>query len=65
LPQLSERLIVYGALHDLDDDRPVGVALAVQMPSRGALATLLGHGRAGLGGYGDVGIHDWQFGGRR
>ncbi len=64
-PQLRERLIVYGALRDLDDEKLAGVALAVQVPTREALDPLLGDGLAGLADYGDVGVHDWEFGGRR
>ena len=64
-PQLRERLIVYGALRNLDDEELAGVALAVQVPTREALDALLGDGLAGLADYGDVGIHDWEFGGRR
>ncbi len=64
-PQLRERLIVYGELRNLDDEEPAGVALALQAPTREAVDALLGDGRAGLTVYGDVGIHDWEFGGRR
>ncbi|MGI8610574.1 MAG: YciI family protein [Candidatus Dormibacteria bacterium] len=64
-PQLRERLIVYGALRDLVDEEVAGVALAVQVPTREALDPLLGDGLAGFADYGDVGIHDWEFGGRR
>jgi uncharacterized protein YciI len=65
VPQLRERLIVYGALRDLEEDERAGVALAVQVPTRDALDALLADGLAGLADYGEVGIHDWQFGGRR
>jgi hypothetical protein len=64
-PQLRERLIVYGALRNLDNEELAGVALAVQVPTREALDALLGDGLAGLADYGDVVIHDWEFGGRR
>lgn len=64
-PQLRERLIVYGALQDLDDEELAGVALAVQVLTREALDALLADGLAGLADYGDVGIHDCEFGGRR
>lgn len=63
-PQLRGRLIVYGALRDLDDEELAGVALAVQVPTRKSLDALLGDGTR-LAEYGDVGIHDWEFGGRR
>lgn len=64
-PRLRERLIVYGALRDLDDEDPAGVALAVQVRTRPALDTLLGDGLPGYADYGDIRIHDWEFGGRR
>jgi uncharacterized protein len=64
-PQLRERLVVYGALRDLDTEEIAGVALAVQVPTRAALDALLGDGRAGIADYGNVAIHDWEFGGRR
>ena len=63
--ELRERLIVYGELRNLDTEEPAGVALAVQVPMRESLDALLGDGRAGLADYGNVGIHDWEFGGRR
>ena len=62
---LRDRLIVYGALHNLHDDSSLGVALAVQAPTRQALDTLLGDGLTCLHHDGDVEIHDWVFGGRR
>jgi uncharacterized protein YciI len=61
-PALRDRVIVHGRLGHLDDDRPVGVALAVQAPSREVLDTMLAE--AGLGGD-RVDVHDWEFGGRR
>jgi uncharacterized protein YciI len=64
-PELRERLILYGELRNLADDRPVGVALAVQAPTREALDALLGQARAGHARFNDVEIHDWEFGGRR
>jgi len=64
-PELSERLILYGELRNLNDDEPAGVALAVQAPTREALDALLGDARAGLADCHDVEIHDWEFGGRR
>lgn len=48
--------IVHGELFALDDGRPAGVALALQAPSRKAVAALVGDGAR---------IHDWEFGGRR
>ncbi len=62
--ELRERLIVYGELRNLDKEEPAGVAMAVQVPTREALDPLLGDGRAGLVDYGEVKIHDWEFGRR-
>lgn len=64
-PELRERLILYGELRNVDDDEPVGVALAVQAPTREALDALLGQAREGHARCNDVEIHDWEFGGRR
>lgn len=64
-PELRDRLIVYGALTTLDGADPVGVALAVQAPDRGAVNALIEDERAGLGAFSDVEVHDWEFGGRR
>jgi hypothetical protein len=59
LPDLTalpgERLIVHGDLLTPDEARPVGVALALQAPTRQAVEALLR----------DVETHDWEFGGRR
>ncbi len=63
--ELCERLIVYGELRNLDIEEPAGVALAVQVPTREALDSLFGDRRAGLVDFGEVRIHDWEFGGRR
>ena len=62
--RLRDLLVVYGALGTLDD-RPAGVALAVQVASRGALEALLADPSLGLSGFGTVEVHDWEFGGRR
>ena len=64
-PELRDRLILHGALRNLDDDGPAGVALAVQAPTREALDALLVDTRAGLAGCHDVETYDWEFGGRR
>jgi len=61
---LGERLVLYGAVSALDDAEPVGVALAVQAPSRQALAALLEGARMERETL-DIEIHDWEFGGRR
>ncbi len=63
--ELLARLILYGALTALDDAEPVGVALALQAPDREAVDALIGDGRLGLGGFSEVEIHNWEFGGRR
>jgi hypothetical protein len=47
-------LIVHGEL--FDGATPAGVALALQAPSRDAVAAAVGP---------DAEIHDWEFGGRR
>ncbi len=62
-PELRDGLVLYGELRDLDD-RPAGVALAVQAPSREALDALLADPRTGLTD-GTIEVHDWEFGGRR
>jgi len=63
--ELLARLVLYGALTTLDDTEPVGVALALQAPNREALDALIGDERTGLGGFSEVEIHNWEFGGRR
>jgi hypothetical protein len=60
-----ERLIVHGALLTPDGATPVGVALALQAPTRQAVDALLRAGRARLDERLDVQILDWEFGGRR
>jgi uncharacterized protein YciI len=63
--ELLERLVLYGALTTLDDAEPVGVALALQAPNRAAVGALVDDERTGLGGFSEVEIHNWEFGGRR
>lgn len=69
LPDLTalarERLIVHGELLTPDEARPVGVALALQAPTRQAVDALLRGGQARLDEQFDVQILDWEFGGRR
>jgi uncharacterized protein len=60
-----DRLIVHGELLTPDEARPVGVALAVQAPTRPSVDTLLRGGQAQLDEHFDVQILDWEFGGRR
>jgi uncharacterized protein YciI len=61
---LRKQLIVYGALSTLDDARLIGVTLAVQARHRAAVDALLAEEHA-LDVFGDLEIHDWEFGGRR
>jgi hypothetical protein len=69
LPDLTavprDRLIVHGELLTPDEARPVGVALAVQAPTRQIVDTLLRSGQAQFDEHFDVQILDWEFGGRR
>jgi uncharacterized protein len=62
-PDLREGLILYGELYDLDD-RPAGVAVAVEASSGELLAALLDDLRTALAVH-DLDVHDWEFGGRR
>ena len=63
--ELRERLIVYGALRDPATGATVGVAIALQAPGGDAAVALLRDGATGLGAFGSVEVHDWEFGGRR
>jgi uncharacterized protein YciI len=63
--ELLERLILYGALSTLQGGEPGGVALALQAPDREAVDDLIQMERTGLGGFSEVEIHNWEFGGRR
>lgn len=63
--ELRERLILYGALYTLDNDRLVGVAVAVQAPNRELLDALLEGGWPGFAFVPEVEVHNWEFGGRR
>lgn len=58
-------LIVHGELLAPDEARQVGVALALQAPTRETVGTLLRDRLAGLDEHLDVEILDWEFGGRR
>jgi uncharacterized protein YciI len=60
-----ERLIVAGDLCTPDEGRRAGMALALQAPSRAAVAALLHERPGGLDASFEVEIHDWEFGGRR
>jgi uncharacterized protein YciI len=60
-----DRLIVQGELLTLHQAKPAGVALALQAPTRNAVADLLRDGPAGLDEIFDLEILDWEFGGRR
>jgi uncharacterized protein len=63
--ELRRRLIVYGELRDPETDEPGGLALALQVAARETLDMLLGGSSGPLHDYGDVAVHDWEFGGRR
>lgn len=63
--QLLERLVLYGALTALEGDDAIGVALVLQAPDRDAVDALIENGRAGLGEFSEVEVHNWEFGGRR
>jgi hypothetical protein len=69
LPDLTslgrERVIVYGELGTADEATPVGVALALQAPTRQEVDALLTAAQPGLAGHFDLEILDWEFGGRR
>ena len=57
-----ERVFVHGALLTADHGRPIGVAVALQAPTRPSPDALFGTDRARAA---DVQVHDWEFGGRR
>jgi uncharacterized protein len=59
------RLIVYGDLLSLGEATSVGVALALEAPTRQALDPLLWGGQARPTKPFDIQILDWEFGGRR
>ena len=61
----SARLIVYGDLLALSESTSVGVALALEAPTRQAVDRLLWGGRARPTKYSDTRVLDWEFGGRR
>ena len=61
---LRERLILYGALRDVDGGTVVGIVLAVQTPTRAAVDSLTREAVAPLDRRLRVTVHDWQFGGR-
>ena len=60
-----DRLIVHGELRTVEDSRPVGIALALQEPTREAVDALLRSRDPGFDQQLDVRILDWEFGGRR
>jgi uncharacterized protein YciI len=65
LPAPAERLIVWGALRDLQGQRPCGSVLALPAPDQDAVHRLITDGSAVLGGHTRPEIHAWEFGGRR
>jgi len=60
--ELRERLILYGTLAEPDSADVIGVALALQAPSREAVVPLL---ESGLDAFPGMEVHHWEFGGRR
>jgi uncharacterized protein YciI len=60
-----ERLILHGDLLTPGEERPAGVVLALQAPSREAVDALVRRGHPELDERFDVEILDWEFGGRR
>jgi uncharacterized protein len=63
--ELRERLIVYGTLAEPASGEPIGVVVALQAPTKGAVPALLRDGGTGLDEFTSVEVHDWEFGGRR
>jgi uncharacterized protein len=63
--ELLEGLVLYGALTPLDGVDPIGVALILQAPNQVAVDALIEDERTGLGGFSEVEVHNWEFGGRR
>jgi uncharacterized protein YciI len=59
---LRDLLILYGTLRSEPNGPPVGVALAIQAPTRAA-ADALAH--EAISPRARVQVHDWEFGGRR
>jgi uncharacterized protein len=62
---LRDRLVLYGALRAVERGSAVGMALAVQAPTRTAVDSLAQEALAPLGRRSDAEVHDWEFGGRR
>jgi hypothetical protein len=62
---LRDRLILYGALRVVAGGATVGIALAVQAPTRAAVESLARDVLAPLGERFQVAVHDWELGGRR
>jgi uncharacterized protein YciI len=59
-----DALVVYGTLSTLEGE-PFGLAIAVQVSSRDALAAFLVEPSMRLSDSPAVEVHDWEFGGRR
>jgi hypothetical protein len=62
---LRDRLILYGALRAATGGPVVGIALAVQAPTRTSVDSLTRVAVAPLGSHAAATVHDWEFGGRR
>jgi uncharacterized protein len=63
--ELRKRLIIYGTLSEPDDADVIGVAVALQAPSKNEIDPLLRNGATVLDAFSSVEVHDWEFGGRR
>jgi len=61
----SARLIFYGDLLTIGESTSVGVALALEAPTRQAVDALLWGRRARPTEHFDIRVLDWEFGGRR
>lgn len=61
--RLRERLILYGALSEIGEGRPLGAALVVQTRGHAELEALFDSERP-LDAFADRDVHEWDFGGR-
>ncbi len=64
-PGLADRLIVWGTLSSVAEQRPSGVVLALAAPDQETVRALIADEPAILGGSAQFEIHSWEFGGRR
>ena len=63
--ELRGRLIVYGTLTELNGTDVIGVAVALQAPSKDQVVPLLRNEAPTLDAFREIEVHDWEFGGRR